>query len=91
MANAGMQGCVSGQYRVVRFVRSLSIALGHGLADSEENWCAYRNMSKGIAGKCRSRGVFEYAEAIRVRDAIRQNKQVPEYGLGYLICAPCLG
>jgi len=76
-------------YKNMRAVRSIAAAMDWRWQDDEDSWTRWRSMSGGMKAKCKSLLVWEYREAMRMRDELRK-KIHDKYSLADLICFVCL-
>jgi hypothetical protein len=75
-------------YKNLRLIRSIVAALGGVWADTEACWKAWRSMSTHVTRKCKELCIYQYEDAVIIRDALR--KHCAKYSFADLICYTCL-
>ena len=76
-------------YKNMRAVRCIAAAMDWLWQDQEDCWTRWRTMSGGMKAKCKRLFVWEYHEAMHMRDELRK-KIHKKYSLADLICFVCL-
>ena len=75
-------------YKNLRLIRSIGAAMGWVWADTEQCWHAWRSMSSDVSERCKAMYIWDYEEALIIRDALRQFSR--EYSFAGLVCYLCL-
>ena len=75
-------------YKNMRLIRLIGTAMQWVWADTEQCWHAWRSMSSSVAEKCKGMYIWDYEEALTIRDEMR--KHCSEYSFPDLICYVCL-
>ena len=75
-------------YGNLRCLRLIVCGLGCTWADSEDCWSIWRRMSAGMPAKCRQLHIYDYDQALLIRNMLRRRQH--DYSLADLICYACL-
>jgi hypothetical protein len=82
------------QYASVRFARMLIHCSGCTFADTEDDWDILRSMTKHVSDTAKAFGIFHYADALVMRNAMRKRKAGLRshklYSLSDLVIYMCL-
>jgi hypothetical protein len=75
-------------YKNMRLIRSIAASMGWVWADTEQCWHSWRSMSKSVSEKCKGLYIWDYEEALIIRDVLRQFSS--DYCFADLVCYVCL-
>ena len=75
-------------YKNLRLVRCVAEAMEWQWADTDACWKIWRHMSSHVTAKCKELMIWDYRDAIAVRDLLRRHSA--KYSFADLICYVCL-
>ena len=77
-------------YKNLRLIRVLCLTTALVPADTMQAWHVWRSMSKHVEKVTWNYGLWDYEDALKMRDGIRERKKSPKYSFADLICFICL-